>query len=72
LVGGARTPAALDRAWAAGAAVASIREIGTLCGLRIVRRELGSPDEFTRLSDTELMELVQGEVELIALPDLKA
>src|SRR3954447_21684213 len=37
-----------------GAAVAAIREIGTLLGLRIDRREVGSPGEFEHLTDEKL------------------
>jgi hypothetical protein len=37
-----------------GAAVAALREIGTLVGLRIDRREVGSPGEFEHLTDEKL------------------
>lgn len=51
------------------AAVGAIKEMGILTGLRIDRREVGSPGEFERLSDDELLKLVEGEVELVALPE---
>ncbi len=50
------------------AAVAAIKEMGILTGLRIDRREVGSPGEFERLTDDELLKLVEGSVELVALP----
>jgi hypothetical protein len=51
------------------AAVSAIKEVGTLTGLRIDRRVVGSPNEFARMSDEELMQLVVDEVRLIELPD---
>ncbi|MCX7310339.1 MAG: hypothetical protein NTV56_01085 [Alphaproteobacteria bacterium] len=51
------------------AGVAAVREIGILTGLRIDRREIGAAGEFDRLSDQELMRLIEGEVELLPLPD---
>src|SRR4051794_12286066 len=51
------------------AAVGAVKEIGILSGLRIDRREVGSPGEFDRLSDAELMKLIEGSVELVELPD---
>jgi hypothetical protein len=51
------------------AAVGAIKEMGILTGLRIDRREVGSPGEFERMSDEELMKEIQGSVELVALPD---
>jgi hypothetical protein len=36
------------------AAVAAIKEVGILTGLRIDRREVGAPGEFEHLSDEEL------------------
>src|SRR5204863_7727703 len=51
------------------AAVGAVKEMGILSGLRIDRREVGSPGEFDRLSDDELMQLIEGKVELVALPD---
>ncbi|MCX7313731.1 MAG: hypothetical protein NTV56_18900 [Alphaproteobacteria bacterium] len=51
------------------AGVAAIKEIGILTGLRIDRREVGEPGEFARLSDEELLQLVQGSVELVEIPD---
>lgn len=50
------------------AGVAAVKEIGILTGLRIDRREVGSPGEFERLSDDELLKLVEGSVEMVALP----
>jgi hypothetical protein len=51
------------------AAVGAVKEMGILTGLRIDRREVGSPGEFDRLSDDELMQLIEGSVELVELPD---
>jgi phage terminase small subunit len=52
------------------AAVGAVKEMGILTGLRVDRREVGSPGEFDRMSDKELMQLIEGEViNLIALPD---
>jgi len=51
------------------AAVGAVKEMGILSGVRIDRREVGSPGEFDRLSDDELMQLIEGKVELVALPD---
>lgn len=50
------------------AAVGAIKEMGILTGLRIDRREIGDPGEFARLSDDELMKVIEGSVELVALP----
>ncbi|MEI8152177.1 MAG: hypothetical protein WCG92_11325 [Hyphomicrobiales bacterium] len=50
------------------AAVGAVKEMGILSGVRIDRREVGSPGEFDRLSDEELMQLVEGKVELVELP----
>lgn len=50
------------------AGVAAVKEIGILTGLRIDRREVGEPGEFARLSDDELLKLVEGSVEMVALP----
>lgn len=50
------------------AGVAAVKEIGILTGLRIDRREVGAPGEFDRLSDEELLQVVQGSVELVDLP----
>ena len=43
--------------------------MGVLSGLRIDRREIGDPGEFSRMSDAELMQLIDGSVELIELPE---
>src|SRR4051794_2967742 len=51
------------------AAVGAVKEMGILSGVRIDRREVGSPGEFDRLSDAELMKLIEGSVELVELPD---
>lgn len=51
------------------AGVAAIKEIGILTGLRVDRREVGEPGEFSRLSDEELLKLIEGSVELVALPN---
>jgi hypothetical protein len=51
------------------AGVAAVKELGILTGLRIDRREVGGPGEFERLSDAELMKLIQGSVEQVELPD---
>src|SRR4051794_1572582 len=50
------------------AAVGAVKEMGILSGVRIDRREVGSPGEFDRLSDEELMQLIEGKVELVPLP----
>jgi hypothetical protein len=41
------------------AAVGALKEIGILTGLRIDRREVGSPGEFDRLSDEELQQFIE-------------
>ena len=47
-----------------------MREIGLLTGLRIDRREVGSPGELERLSDAELQDWIASETAmLIELPD---
>ena len=52
------------------AAVSAVREIGLLTGLRIDRREVGSPGELERLSDAELQDWIASETAmLIELPD---
>lgn len=51
------------------AAVGAIKEMGILTGLRIDRREIGDPGEFARLSDDELMKVIEGSVDLVALPE---
>jgi hypothetical protein len=51
-------------------AVGAIKEMGILTGLRIDRREVGSPGEFDRLSDEELQHFIASETaKLIELPD---
>lgn len=51
------------------AAVAAIKEIGILTGLRIDRREVGAPGEFERLSDEELKHFIASEnAKLIDIP----
>ena len=51
------------------AAVAAIKEMGILTGLRIDRREVGKPGEFERLSDEELQHFIASEsAKLIDLP----
>jgi hypothetical protein len=50
-----------------------VKEIGILTGLRIDRREVGSPGEFERLSDEELQHFIASErAKLIELPDDEA
>ena len=52
------------------AAVGAVKEIGILSGLRIDRREVGSPGDFDRLSDEELRQWIEAEtINLVALPD---
>jgi hypothetical protein len=52
------------------AAVGAIKEMGILTGLRIDRREVGSPGEFDRLSDEELQRFIDAETaKLIELPN---
>jgi len=52
------------------AAVAAIKEIGILTGLRIDRREVGQPGDFERMSDDELERFIASETAvLIELPD---
>lgn len=51
------------------AGVAAVKEIGILTGLRIDRREIGDPGEFARLSDDELLKVIEGSVDLVALPE---
>lgn len=51
------------------AGVAAIKEIGILTGLRVDRREVGAPGEFSRLSDEELQQWITAETaKLIELP----
>lgn len=51
------------------AAVGAVKELGILSGLRIDRREVGSPGEFDRMSDEELMKFIEAEeIALVALP----
>ena len=51
------------------AGVAALKEAGILSGLRIDRREVGSPGEFERLTDDELKRFIASETaRLIELP----
>ena len=51
------------------AGVAAVKEIGILTGLRIDRREVGSPGEFDRLTDEELRAFIASvTAKLIELP----
>ena len=51
------------------AAVAAIKEMGILTGLRIDRREVGKPGEFERMNDEELAHFIASEsAKLIDLP----
>jgi hypothetical protein len=45
-----------------------VREIGILTGRRVNRREIGGVGEFARLSDEELVELIEREGEFVPLP----
>jgi hypothetical protein len=52
------------------AAVGALKEIGILTGLRIDRREVGSPGEFERFSDEELRLFIASETaRLVEMPD---
>ena len=52
------------------AGVAAVKELGILTGLRIDRREVGSPGDFERMSDDELQRFIASETAmLIELPD---